>query len=125
MATSGAFSGWMRPTNSSTGRSTGSPTARRAPPRSPGAKKACSTAGGTISMRPAGSPYSRRNCRSSSGQLTQMASLQPMTSASARSRHAGSRSPPSALTRASVWNVDTSGTPSSCLRRWPTTPLSQ
>ena len=28
----------------------------RAPVRSPGAKKACSTAGGTISMRPAGSP---------------------------------------------------------------------
>ena len=45
------------------------------------------------------------------GQLTQIASLQPITSASARSRHAGSRSPPSALTRASVWKVDTSGTP--------------
>ena len=31
IATSGALSGWIRPTNSITGRSTGSPTARRAP----------------------------------------------------------------------------------------------
>ena len=73
----------------------------------PGAKKACSTAGGTVSMTPLGSPYKRRNCRSSSGQLTQMASLHPMTSASARSRQSGSRSPPSALTRARVWKVET------------------
>ena len=108
-ARSGAFSGCSRPTKSSTGRSAGRPIARRAPLRSPGAKKACSTAGGTISMRPAGSPYRRRNWRSSSGQLTHTASLQPITSASARSRHVGSRSPPSAFTRASVWNVDTSG----------------
>ena len=32
-----------------------------------------------------------------------------MTSASARSRRAGSGSPVSAFTRASVWNVETSG----------------
>ena len=43
---------------------------------------------------------------SSSVQLTQIASAQLMISASARSRQLGSGSPPSALTRASVWNVD-------------------
>ena len=41
-----------------------------------------------------------------------------MTSASARSRQPGSGSPPSALTRASVWNVETNGTSRTCLRRW-------
>ncbi len=67
-------------------------------------------AGAMISIFPAGWPYSRRNCRSSSVQLTQIASAHPMISASARSRHSGSKSPPSALTLARVWKVLTNGT---------------
>ena len=39
--------------------------------------------------------------------------------ASASTRRCGSGSPVSALTRARVWNVDTSGRSSSCLSRWP------
>ena len=54
-----------------------------------------------------------------------MASEQPMTSASASTRRCGSASPVSALTRASVWNVDTSGRSSSCFSWWPATPDSQ
>ena len=99
--------------------------------RAPGAAPVAGGEEGVLDGRrddldaPGGVAVQPRNWRSSSGQLTQIASLQPMTSASARSRHAGSRSPPSALTRASVWNVETSGTSRACLRRWPTTPLSQ
>ena len=54
-----------------------------------------------------------------------MASVQPMISLSASTRRSGSGSPPSAFTRANVWNVMTSGRSSSCLMAWPATPDSQ
>ena len=55
-ATSRPFSGWMRPTNSSTGSAPEAEGAAGRRRRSPGAKKACSTPGATISTRPGGSP---------------------------------------------------------------------
>ena len=53
-----------------------------------------------------------------------------MISASAQVRRAGSAAEmasglSSALTRSSVWNVEISGTSSSCFRRWPARPDSQ
>ena len=45
IATSGPLSGWIRPTNSSTGRRPAASSAARAPAWSPGAKNACSTPG--------------------------------------------------------------------------------
>ena len=42
-----------------------------------------------------------------------------------RTRRSGSSSPDSAFTRASVWNVETRGRPSSCLSRCPASPDSQ
>ena len=54
-----------------------------------------------------------------------MASEQAMTSDSASMRRWGSGSPVSALTRARVWNVDTSGRSRRCLMAWPASPDSQ
>ena len=99
--------------------------AARAPRLSPGEKKAWSTPGGTISMRAGSAPYSRSSCCASAMHDARIASEQPMTSASASTRRSGSGSPVSALTRANVWNVDTSGRSSSCLMRCPATPESQ
>ena len=73
-------------------------------------------------MRAGSAPYSRSSCVASAGLLARMASEQPITSASASTRRWGSRSPVVALTRASVWNVDTRGRSSSCFNRWPATP---
>ena len=57
------FSGWMRPTNSTTGTSSGRPTARRAWAWSPGEKKAWSTPGAMTSTRAGSAPYSLTSCR--------------------------------------------------------------
>ena len=86
----------------------------RAPPRSPGEKNAWSTPGGTISIRPGSAPYSDASWAASAVHEARIASEQPITAASASTRRSGSGSPVSALTRARVWKVDTSGR-SSCV----------
>ena len=76
-------------------------------------------------MRAGSAPYRAASSCISVTELAVITSEQATTSASASMRRWGSGSPVSALTRASVWNVVTSGRSSSCFSRWPATPDSQ
>ena len=64
--TSGPFSGWIRPANTSTTASAGSPSRRRAAGREPGRNTDRSTPGLTVSTRQGLAPYSSTSWRASS-----------------------------------------------------------
>ena len=98
--TSGPFSGWIRPANTSTTASAASPSRRRrAATEAAGRNTDRSTPGGTVSTRHGVAPYSSISCRASSAVLATRRSAAATTSPSPRILTAGSAQSPLASAR--------------------------
>ena len=79
-AMSGPFSGWIRPANTSTTASKGSPSLRRAAATEPGRNTDRSTPGLTVLTRQGSAPYSSTSWRASSAVLATSRSAAAITS---------------------------------------------